>query len=136
MHTAAPPSAPGLRICRHSPQNPGRNSQPSSDMILNPLIKQCIAHLPHARDDSTKRDRSTCAFLGPTVGEETFLVAQGIESAWQCRRKPGSIPGSARLSGEGQSSPVQYSCLGNPMDRGAWRATVHGVAKSQTQLSD
>ena len=36
----------------------------------------------------------------------------------------------------GNGSPAQYSCLGNPMDRGAWWATVHGVAKSQTRLSD
>ena len=38
--------------------------------------------------------------------------------------------------GEGNGTPLQYSCLENPMDRGAWWATVHGVAKSQTQLSD
>ena len=48
----------------------------------------------------------------------------------------GSIPGLVRSSGEGHGSPLQYSCLENPMDRGAWRATVHGVAKSQTQLSN
>ena len=41
---------------------------------------------------------------------------------------PGLIPGSA--SGEGNDNPLQYSCLGNPMDRGAWQATVHGIAKS------
>ena len=39
------------------------------------------------------------------------------------------IPGSGRSPGEGNGSPLQYSCLGNPMDRGAWRATVHGAAK-------
>ena len=44
----------------------------------------------------------------------------------------GSIPGSGRSSGEGNGNPFKYSCLENPMDRGAWRATVHGVAKSQT----
>ena len=38
--------------------------------------------------------------------------------------------------GEGSGTPLQYSCLENPMDRGAWQAAVHGVAKSQTQLSD
>ena len=41
-------------------------------------------------------------------------------------------PGSGRSPGEGNSNPLQYSCLENPMDRGAWRATVHGVAKSWT----
>ena len=44
----------------------------------------------------------------------------------------GSIPGLGRFPGEGNGSPLQYSCLGNPMDRGAWWATVHKVAKSLT----
>ena len=46
------------------------------------------------------------------------------------------IPGLGRSPGEGNGNPLQYSCLENPMDRGAWWATVHGVAKSRTQLSD
>ena len=45
-------------------------------------------------------------------------------------RGEGSIPGSGRSLGGGNSNPLQYSCLGNPMDRGAWWATVHGVAKN------
>ena len=48
----------------------------------------------------------------------------------------GSIPGSGRSPGEGNGNPLQYSCLGNPMDRGAWLVTVHGVAQSQTWMSD
>ena len=48
----------------------------------------------------------------------------------------GSIPGSGRSPGEGNGNPLQYSCLENPMDRGAWWATVHRVAKSRTRLSD
>ena len=48
----------------------------------------------------------------------------------------GSIPGSGRSPGEGNGNPLQYSCLENPRDRGAWRTTVHGVAKSWTWLSD
>ena len=51
-------------------------------------------------------------------------------------RDAGSVSGSGRSLGVGNGSPLQYSCLGNPMDRGAWLATVHGVAKSQTQLSN
>ena len=51
-------------------------------------------------------------------------------------RDTGSIPESGRSPGEGNSNPLQYSCLGNPMDRGAWWATVRGVTKSQTQLSN
>ena len=46
----------------------------------------------------------------------------------------GSIPGSRRFPGGGHSNPLQYSCLENPMDRGAWQATVHGITKSQTWL--
>ena len=47
-----------------------------------------------------------------------------------------SILGLGRSPGGGHGNPLQYSCLENPMDRGAWRATVHGVAKSWIQLSD
>ena len=46
----------------------------------------------------------------------------------------GLIPGPGRPPGGGHGNPLQYSCLENPMDRGAWQATVHGVAKSQTGL--
>jgi len=44
----------------------------------------------------------------------------------------GSIPGSGRSPGKGNGNPYKYSCLENPMDRGAWKATVHRLAKSQT----
>ena len=47
-----------------------------------------------------------------------------------------SIPGSGKNPRKGNGNPLQYSCLENPTDRGAWQATVHGVPKSQTQLSD
>ena len=49
---------------------------------------------------------------------------------------PGSIPGLGRSRGEGNGNPLQYSCLENPMDGEAWWATVHGVSKSRTRLSD
>ena len=51
-------------------------------------------------------------------------------------RDPGSFPGLGRSAGEGNGYLLQYSCLENPMDRGAWPALVHGVAKSQTLLTD
>ena len=60
------------------------------------------------------------------------------ESACQCRRQRsllGWIPASGKSSGGGNGNPLQYSFLKNPMDRGAWRATVHTVTKSQTGLS-
>ena len=51
-------------------------------------------------------------------------------------RDPDLIPGSGKSSGEGNDSPLQYSCLENPTDRGAWQATGHGVTNSRTWLSD
>ena len=48
----------------------------------------------------------------------------------------GSIPGSERSPGGGNGNPLQYSYLGNPMDREAWQATVHGVANSRTRCSN
>ena len=64
--------------------------------------------------------------------------ASGKEPTCQCRkcRDTGSIPGSGRCPGGRNGNPLQYSCLENPMDRGAWRAAVHGVTKSRTRLSD
>ena len=49
-------------------------------------------------------------------------------------RDMGSVPGSGRSPGGGHGNTLQYSCLGNPMDRGAWWITVHGVAKSKMRL--
>ena len=48
----------------------------------------------------------------------------------------GLIPGLGKPPGKGNGNPLQYSCLGNPMDKRAWRAIVHGVAKSWTRLSN
>ena len=58
-------------------------------------------------------------FPGGSVVENLPAIAEDV----------GLIPGSERYPGEGNGNPLQYSCLGNPMDRGAWRATVHGVTK-------
>ena len=63
-----------------------------------------------------------CTSLGGSDGNESACSAGD----------PGSIPRSGRSAGEGNGNPVQYSCLENPLDRGAWQATVHGVAKSWT----
>ena len=65
-------------------------------------------------------------FLGSSVGKESACNAGD----------PDSIPGWGRSPGEGNGNPLQYSCLENPMDRGVWQATVRGVAKSWTCLSD
>ena len=76
------------------------------------------------------------AVLIPLRGDYDSLVAQdGKESACNAG-DPGSIPGLGKSPGEENGNPLQYSCLGNPMDGGTWQTTVHRVAKSQTRLSD
>ena len=75
---------------------------------------------------------------------KTELLYDSTRAALLARRKesacnvghPGSIPRLGRSPGEGNGNSLQYSRLENPMDRGAWWATVHGVAKSRTRLSD
>ena len=67
--------------------------------------------------------------LSSTGGSEVKVSACNVGDL-------GSIPGLGRSPGEGNGNPLQYSCLENPMDREAWWATVQGVAKSRTRLSD
>ena len=67
---------------------------------------------------------------------QVALVVKNLPANAGDIRDAGSVLGSGRSPGEGDGNPLQYSCLENPMDRGAWWATVHGVAKSQTRLSD
>ena len=59
-----------------------------------------------------------------------FLGRSVVENPPANEGDAGSISGSGRAPGDGNGNPFQYSCLGNPIDRGAWRATVHGVAES------
>ena len=67
--------------------------------------------------------------------EDSEIWEEGKASACNAG-DPGLIPGLGGSPGEGNGNPLQYSCLENSMDGGAWWATVHGVTKRQTQLSD
>ena len=60
------------------------------------------------------------------------LSHQGSLSSTSNAGDLGSIPGTGRVPGGGNGNPFQHSCLENPMDRGAWQAVIHGVAKSRT----
>ena len=60
-------------------------------------------------------------------------MAQTVKASAYNVGDPGSIPGLGRSPGEGNGSPLQYSCLENPIDRGAWQPTVHGVANDTTE---
>ena len=68
-------------------------------------------------------------FPGGAVVENLPVIAGGTRDA-------GLIPGLGRAPGVGNGNPLQYSCLEHSINRGAWWTTVHGVEKSQTQLSD
>ena len=70
--------------------------------------------------------RMILAYPGGSDGKESACNAGGLDS----------IPGLGRSLGEGNGNPLQHPCLENPMERGAWWAAVHGVAKSQARLSD
>ena len=67
---------------------------------------------------------------------QMVLVVKNVSVNAEDIRNTGLIPGLGRSLRGGHGNPLQYSCLENPMDRGAWRATVHRVTKSWTRLSD
>ena len=73
-------------------------------------------------EDNFSTDLVRLGFLGSSNGKESSCNAGDL----------GSIPGLRKSPGEGNGNPLQYSCLENPIDRGTWRVTVHGVKKSWT----
>ena len=117
----ADPVLPVLSMRKQRPrelQHPDRLQGHTASFCLTGGSRMCVllSLRPHNRD------------LNPRwlSGKESACSA-GV---------PGSIPELGRCPGAGHGNPLQYSCLENPMDRGGWRATVHGVAKSRTRLSD
>ena len=88
--------------------------------VTTHLIKYLI--LP----DILKMQRTGKGFPGGSDGKVSACNARDL----------GSVPESGRSPGEGNGNPLQYSCLENSIDGGAWWATVHGVAKSRTRLND
>ena len=83
-------------------------------------------HRAHSRNLSAVNTDLPMTFLGGSDSKASAYNARDL----------GSIPGLGRSPREGNGNPLPYSCLENPMDGGAWWATVHGVSKSQTRLSD
>ena len=65
---------------------------------------------------------------------EVVLVVESMPANAGDIRDMGSVPGSGRFPGGGHGNPLQYSCLENPMDRGAQQVTIHGVTQNRTQL--
>ena len=80
-----------------------------------------------------KYDLFICGQLSLFTGFPQFKKKSSARNAGDMRDS-GLIPGLERIPGEGHGNPLQYSCLENSLDRGAWRATAHGVTKNQTRL--
>ena len=129
-------------LCPPATRPPGSVSTPGSswpfptthfcpcwNLISHPSGSHCNIHFPttHRQFLDTKSIVS---------GKHVFPGSSAIKNPPVNVGNVGSIPGSGRSPGEGKGNPLQYSCLQNPMGRGAWQATVHAVAKSWTQLSD
>ena len=96
-----------------------------------PSASECVMRELDLRACTDYKPLCPSFFLGFSGGS----VVKSSSGNAQDTGDAGSILGSGRSPGGGNGSPLQCSCLENPMDRGAWRATVHGVTKSRTQLS-
>ena len=83
------------------------------------------------REDNLYAHRSMCTYMASQVAP----VVKNPPASSGDLRDTGLIPGSRRSPGVGSGIPLQYSCLGNSKDRGAWQVTVHGASRSQTWLS-
>ena len=101
----------------------------------NPLQYSCL-------ENPLDRGAWWAAFHGVTENQIQLKrqsmhanMLMGFPGGSASKEPLGSIPGLGRSPGKGNGNTPQYSCLGNPMDRGAWQATVHGVTKRWTQLS-
>ena len=82
------------------------------------------------------RNRIIIIIIYNNKTSQVALVVKNLPADAGDTADPGLTPGSVRSPGVGNSNPLQYSCLGNSMDRGSWWATIHGVAMSRTRLSN
>ena len=139
-----------LQFCLQKPvQPPPAPFPPGSPPDISPSSHQPVASPKTRHAFSLGTDQEALRREGgaephtdlnlPTHPQGFLDGASGKESTCKCRRHEtrdtrdtGLIPGLGRSPGEGNGNPLQYSCLGNPMDRGACQATVHGLTKSWT----
>ena len=112
--------------------------------ILQARILEWVA-ISFSRESSQSRDRIQSALQADSLLSEPqehiyiyiYILSHGFQDGSVVKNLPanagdtGSIPGAGHSSGGGSSNRLQYLCLGNPLDRGAWQATVHGVTKRQ-----
>ena len=107
-----------------------------ASLQLHPWLKICckLPFLSHFKTEESLSHivNSNCSFLS---SEEAFPCSSVGKGSACSAGDPGSIPGLGRSPGVGNGNRLQYPCLENLMDRGAWWAAVHGVTKSRTRLS-
>ena len=103
------------------------------DSLLGEALPYEMHDISYVQFKNNTNEYTCKAETNSSLGASLWLTDK--EAACQCRRC-GFDPGSGWSPGGGNGNPMQYSCLENPMDRGAWQATVHGVAKSWTWLSN
>ena len=114
---------PGINSVWQHVESSGGAYRSSMKPILKPA---CPGRVSEASESEEVFDVGQRGFPGGSDGKESVCNARDL----------GSVLKLGKSLGEGNGYPLQSSCLENPMDRGAWQATVHGVTKSQTRLSD
>ena len=95
-------------------------------------MKEGTKHLSHQMCTSLSNQHCCSLSCSGTDTSGAFQVALVVKNPPANTGDTGSMPGSGRPPGEGNGNPFPYTCLENPMDRGAWRATVHGVTETNT----
>ena len=107
---------------------------PGLMLLILPTLSETLTSAGSREENPTL----TCTFESQVpiykgiLASQVELVAKNLPANAGDLREAGSIPRSRRSPGGGHSNPLQYACLENPMDKGAWQAIVHGVTKSQT----
>ena len=104
-------------------------------MISIPRIPRLVFHLFLSLSQQLA-ESVYLAYIQSARGSQVALVVKNSPANAGDVSDASSTPGSGRTPGGGHGNSLQYSCLENPMDRGAWWATVHGVTRSRTRLSD
>ena len=99
-------------------------------VLLESWVPESLSFTITERHFWKKKKKERKTFLG--VGAHVVLVAKNLPATAGNIRDSGSIPGLGKLFGGGHGNPLQYYCLENPMDRGAWQTAVHRVAKNWT----
>ena len=98
-------------------------------------VTECLCHLDSCSLDHAGPFPSAFMLITSPGASWVALVVKNLPDNARDMRDPDSIPVSGRCPGRGNGNPLQCSCLENPMDRGAWQAPVHEVAKSGTRVS-